>query len=148
MKKKGFIYYILKNNSAVYSNEQKKAKISYDRLTRTYQEGGLQLNDLELKDKALKIKWVQELRHNESVFKELVKGMLPINLDTFWKCNLSVKDTKKLFHVSMFSDIFIAWSYFNHHTPTSEKQIMNQCIWYNSFIKDKCHLYYYSSGSL
>ena len=48
----------------------KKAQISYERLVKSYEKGGLKLADLELKDIALKCKWVQSCRlhtHESSV---------------------------------------------------------------------------------
>ena len=115
----------------------KKAKLAYKKLLSTYEEGGLNLHDLECKNDSLKVKWVQVSRLKDPLFNEIFKKYTSLDIHKFWCMNLSVKDAKRKFYPGLFSDILFAWSKFNYCPPTSYNQIMGQIIWYNSCIKEQ-----------
>ena len=117
--------------------DNKGAKISYDRLILSYKSGGLKLMDLEMKDTALKTKWIQLSSLQDTLYGEIIKNFIPLSSKHIAEVNLAPRDVKVLCHDSFVRDMLLAWSAINHHRPTSANQIKNQIIWFNSFIKAK-----------
>ena len=122
--------------------EGKRPKIAYSRLIRSYENGGLNLQDIELKDTAMKVKWAQLDRLQGNLMSELFKDMIPLK-DQKWECNLTVKDVEKNFDNSIMTDILKAWARINAHTPTGVTQVTQQVLWYNSLIKSNGKLLFY-----
>ena len=75
------------------------------------------------------------------LLRQMYKQLTKLDENLVWSTNVSTKDLDKSFYSSIMLDIWKAWSRFNFHTPTSVNQIKAQCLWYNSFIKDKKLLY-------
>ena len=116
--------------------EGKKPKIAYEKLIRSVDQGGLNLVDLELKDSALKTKWVQVCKYKaQTTMNELLKT-LPIDPKLIWDCNLSAKDIRRIFKPGMVTDILLAWSKIHYRKPISSTDVMRQCLWFNSNIKN------------
>ena len=112
----------------------KKSKISYKILQNPKKEGGLNLVNLNLKDKALKATWPQIL-YQEPEYASLVYVTLkvPDLKDNIWRCTISPEDAGNFKTTNTFwKDVLKAWSEYNYyHDKREEKQI----IWYNSEIK-------------
>ena len=123
--------------------EGKKSKIAYEKLIMSYKRGRLQLVDLELKDTAMKTKWVPYLLSQESVTNEIFRKIWDVSPQVFWEANISVRDIKTLVKPSMYRDIWVAWSKVNFHNPGSVKQISTQVLWNNSFIKEEKRLLFF-----
>ena len=116
----------------------KRAKIAYEKLIKPYHKGGLKLVDLELKDIALKVKWVQIVRLKpESCWADLVNKLAPIENDLIWKVNINSKDIGGIMTPNILTDIWKAWSRYNFRNPVSREDILDQCLWFNSHIRGK-----------
>ena len=125
----------------------KRPKIAYKKLTLSYEQGGLKLSDLKLRDLALKVKWVQQDRFNQLSWSELLRVEKDFGKDIWWKCNLSKKDVKNIMRPSVFTDIYKAWAHLNFCQPTSKEQVLSQPLWFNSCIKDKSKVVYIKAWS-
>ena len=68
--------------------DKKKSKIRLDKLKGSYEEGGLQLIDLKLKNLSIKITWICRILEENSFLSEYVYSRLPIKNEQFWKCNV------------------------------------------------------------
>ena len=67
--------------------EHKRPKIAYNRLITSYEQGGLQLQDLKLKDQALKCKCILSKTSENTLFTQLLYKYLPITCDRLIECN-------------------------------------------------------------
>ena len=119
-------------------DNKKKSNVLYNRLIAPYEMSGLKMQDLRLKDQALKCKWVQISRFIEnSLLNQLFQCFSPLAPNEFWQCNISPKDCVKWFPKgNLCFDVIKAWSHINFHRPTSSKQILHQILWFNSHIKE------------
>ena len=114
----------------------KKAKIAFNILQNSKDEGGLNLVDLKRRDKALKATWPQIL-HKEEDYAKIVYGIMRVTVlqDDIWRCNLNPQDVKSLGLTSEFwEEVLTSWCEFNFF---SKKREENQLIWYNSSIRIK-----------
>ena len=76
----------------------KPSRIKYNKLIQNYERGGLQLQDLELRDKAIKAKNIWEFEKLSQYQKELAKQMMPFaitNNFNFSDINLKVQELNK-----------------------------------------------------
>ena len=80
-----------------YIWDGKKSKISYSVLQNPKSEGGLNLVNLNLKDKALKSTWPLILS-NEPEYSTIVYQQMKVSVlkDMIWRCNLMSEDVKYL----------------------------------------------------
>ena len=116
---------------------EKKHFIDKDIVINNLSEGGLTMVDISSKDVAVKCSWVRRLTDDSPGFwKELVEYFIPNSKKLFWSGNLKVSDGIKLMkHNSIFwRNIVRSWCIYNFFTPTSIEEILNQQLWYNSFI--------------
>ena len=114
----------------------KNAKIAYNRLISSFENGGLRLQDVKIKDTALKCKWAEQLRlDGNNILGELYYSWLKMIPQHVFECNLSPKDTTKLKCKNVFKSILNAWCIYNFYQPTSRNQVLDQVIWYNSHIR-------------
>ena len=109
--------------------------------------GGLRLFDLNNKDKALKIQWVKTYNENEEI-RTLANQSLKYKDEFFWSANLNEKDITKLVKDCFWLDVAIGWSELTYHEPCNKKQILQQPIWLNSNIKDKCENVLYNAQAI
>ena len=123
--------------------ENGKDKIAYQKLIKDYVTVGLKLADLRVKDKAMKVKWVQLDCFSDLLLSELLEQYIPLSKEHRWDCNISEKDICLLIKEPMIRDIFKAWAAINFHNPMSVQQVSNQSIWFNSWMKiNGKHLWY------
>lgn len=115
----------------------KPPKVKYTKLIQDYQYGGLKLIDLELKYNSLKTIWVRKLIETGPApdWAKLVYSELPVKDELLWRCNISPQDIKRNFRSSIWLEVWVAWAGFNHSEPNSVPEILDQVIYYNSFIK-------------
>ena len=100
-------------------------------------EGGLGMLDVCSKDIAMKCNWVKRLNDNSNCYwKVFARHYIPNADKLFWTGNLKVSDGIILMtHNSIFwRNIVRAWCIYNYSIPNSIEDILNQQIWYNSFI--------------
>ena len=112
----------------------KKAKIAYNILQNTKQEGGLNLTNLQWKDIALKATWPQILE-KEKDYSELVYTVMRVTTikEDIWRCSLRSDDVDDLNIKNQFwIDVLKGWCQYNFYNNYRED---NQIIWYNSRIK-------------
>ena len=119
--------------------EGKKAQIAYDTLIKSYEEGGVKLQDLATKNLSLKIKWVQkafnEKNHRKPVWMQIANKMLPYTVPEIFECNLSTKDIFKLkIKKNWAITSILTWCEVNYHSPQTKKEILSQGLWMNSHI--------------
>ena len=111
-----------------------RPKISTKTLQRERKNGGLKLVDLETKDRALKISWIQTIQEEEEIA-NLVYHSLNSNLkETIWLTNLHVSDVDMVIDESantFWKDVLKAWSHIN----ALDKIALWQPIWWNSLIR-------------
>ena len=122
----------------------RKPKLKNSVLTAVKTDGGLNLANLQMRDMSLKIEWIRRMYHsNDEVLTKLAYYFInaEIKNGTFWQCNFSSQDAKKMPIKSKFwRSVVVAWAEFNFHTPITEQEMSTQILWYNSYIK--------SAGSL
>lgn len=111
--------------SFIWNN--KKAKIGYDKLISSYENGGVQLRDLMIQDKALKIAKVSDFQTKQTFWRESIKKIIKIKDKQIFQCNMSNKDVQKL-PESVFRDILGAWSERNFSNPNNVNEILQQII--------------------
>lgn len=115
----------------------KKAKIKLDRLCASYKEGGLQLRDLRLVDKSLKLAKMQtiiEKKHfwTQYFYENCFTASLPIQ-----SLNFKAKDIKKYIQPSFFRDVLYCWAEQNYCSPLDNNDILQQTIWFNSHVRQQ-----------
>ena len=130
---------VIKNIDNLIRNyiwNRKKSKIAYKILQLPKKEGGLNLVNLRVKDKAIKATWPQILEQEEE-YAQLVYQIMRCTLiqSDIWRCQLHQNDVTTLGIKNKFwEDVLTAWCEFNFY---KEHRIENQILWYNSQIKIK-----------
>ena len=114
--------------------DKKKSKVALPILQLPKKQGGLNLVNLRVKEKALKATWPQILSTEED-YSKMVYGIMRCSLigENIWRCTIAPEDVKLLKMKNTFwKDILTCWSEYNF---MSDFCIENQIIWYNSYIK-------------
>ena len=110
----------------------KTAKISYDKLTQNFEKGGLNLQDLENKVKALKCKIIHGLRDLSPFLQASSKFFTEVDVKEWELVNIkSIRNCSK----DIWMDIAQTWHEFNYHIPTSKESVLSQSIWQNTHIR-------------
>ena len=133
-KKNQFLEYKKLITNFIWDN--KHPQIAYDKLIKDYDQGGLRLFDLKIKDTAIKTKWMQVAKFKESsLWSQALVETFKMEPGLILECNLCYKDICKITNPTIVRDVMLAWSKINYRTPTSKKDVLNQILWYNSHIK-------------
>ena len=113
----------------------RKPKIPIEILQIPKKYGGAGLVNFEMKDAALKIKWVKDIL-SDTFIAELAYKQINSDLrEKIWICNLNYEDVRKLNISNKFWDgVLKAWCRLNYikHVPPDESP--HQFLWYNSHI--------------
>lgn len=117
--------------------EGKKSKVKYERLTNTYENGGLQLRDLKTVDASLKIAKVHHILQNKYFWTSYFFNKFDLVTDSLDELNFSHRDVRKHFEPSYFSDVLYNWAKMNFHKPLDSTDILKQPLWFNSFVKNQ-----------
>ena len=114
----------------------KKPKISIKTMQQDKKKGGLRLCNIRAKQDAIKIGWIFKLDEDQ-LLAECAYHMLDTNLrNLLWRCNLEYSDCLKSFgNENFWSQMLTAWSKINFERPANRQQVLDQIIWYNSFVK-------------
>ena len=111
---------IIKNIENIIRNfiwNGKKAKISFNILQNSKEDGGLNLVNLTRKDKALKATWPQIL-DKEQQYSQTVYQLLRCNTlkEDIWRCHLLPDHAKKLrISCSFWEQVLTAWGEYNYY---------------------------------
>ena len=119
----------------LWSNKTERIKRQI--LKNEKQLGGISMPDIVLKDKGLKIHWVQRL-YLSSYLSEFLYISTWIKNADIWKCNLETKDINVLFQKTPNTfnrDLLLSWVQYTYNTPETILEIQNQFIWHNSHIR-------------
>ena len=111
-----------------------KAKIKYNVLIMRKEEGGANLVDIEMKDKALKSTWIQILEHEKDLSKIVYTNNVPIIADKIWDCNLQPADVFIFITDKFWMQVFQSWFEFKQSADHISKR-HNQILWMNSEIR-------------
>ena len=121
---------------------KKKSKIAYDILQLPKKEGGLNLVNLQRRDKALKATWPQILVQEDEYSKIVYHQMRCDELkEDIWRCRIEPRDIDTLkIRNHFWRDVLAAWGEYN---ATQELRYENQIIWYNSNIRIDNKIFYW-----
>lgn len=117
----------------------KKPKIAYKWLLGTKDAGGLQLRDLGMIDKSLKLAKMNALVKQNFFWTHVARHVLGVKKEEIPRLNMKKQDAKNI-QDRFVADICSAWAEFNFEQPVYCNDILSQVIWYNSWIKidNKC----------
>nr|XP_054755365.1 uncharacterized protein LOC129261325 [Lytechinus pictus] len=119
----------------IWSN--KKDRIKRKILYNDIGDGGLKMIHTETFCQALKIAWVKRIldKENEGNWKMLFYiNMNKIGGDYILQCNFTGKDLDKRLN-NFWKDVLTSWSHYRYFNPVKYKDIFNQSLWNNSYIK-------------
>jgi hypothetical protein len=114
----------------------KPAKVKYKCLINNIEDGGLKLQDLPSKIKAIKLKWFKDLVCEElnTPWKAYVNTYFKEKVSRFMSYNCSAKNMPP-FHDKFYSELFKLWADMHHKEPSTAEEICRQPICQNDFIK-------------
>ena len=73
----------------------KRPKIPLDILYRDKKDGGLRINNVKMRQKALRITWIHKIL-NRSDWEYAYQWLIPEIKELIWRCNIHEKDIVKL----------------------------------------------------
>ena len=116
----------------------KRARIARSTLQASKENGGLRLFSIKHKQQALKLGWIR-LIENDPFFAMVFQNNLNIKNPpfSFFDCNLNVNDIQTFVKETdcFWTEILVHWSKIRHKQPQNKTEVLNEIIWYNSFIK-------------
>ena len=126
----------------------RKPKLKLDVLYANTADGGLKLANLRLRDTCLKIEWVRRLHdpNGDTVITKLAYHFINtrITSELFWQCNFSKEDCKIFAKDSLFwKSVVQSWAQYNFDSPNTDTEVVNQILWYNSYIKIQGNLVFW-----
>ena len=119
-----------------YVWQNKPAKVKYTTMIDTLDNGGLRLQDLRTKIKALKIKWIKNIidKQYQAPWKSYISGKIKMEVTRLPYYNLNNNDCPT-FNDKFYDQLFLTWSELRTHEPTDNEQVCREIIWYNSNIR-------------
>jgi hypothetical protein len=114
----------------------KPSKIKYKGLISEIEEGGLKLQDIGTKVKAIRYKWIQKIIDNKinKPWKEYVAEKFKGDIKMLPVYNLNVQDYPNIAD-NFYKSIFTMWSDIHFKQPEECEDVTKQIIWFNSLIK-------------
>jgi hypothetical protein len=113
----------------------KPPKVKYNALINSISNGGLKLQDLVTKIRAVKLKWIKMLSNPNytAVWKSYIISLFPKGCLDIPKYNIDHKDFPEIgkFHY----EIFGMWAHIHYNTIDETNDVASQIIWLNSNIK-------------
>lgn len=116
----------------IWSN--KKAKIAYKWLINAKETGGLQLRDLEMVDKSLKLAKMHTFVKEDHFWVHVVQTQFGIDKGMIPRLNLKNSDAGRIKH-RFFASVCAAWADQNFQEPEYCNDIFAQIVYHNSYIK-------------
>ena len=122
-----------------YVWKYKKPRIKKTTILKRKEEGGLNMTDFTLFDKALKLCWVKRLCEEQMSPWKIIPTSLLSNVggNLLFHCNYNAKNLKLNDQLPAFyKNLIIHWQdVLNVDAPQFKEEVLNQIIWNNRFIK-------------
>ena len=121
-----------------YIWKYKQPKIKKTTIMKRKEEGGLNMTDFTLFDKALKLCWVKRLCSSDDSPWKIIPNALLSNLGgpLLFRCNYDTKYVNINEQLPKFyKDIISFWQDLTVTVPHQKKETLNQIIWNNRFIR-------------
>jgi hypothetical protein len=114
----------------------KPSKIKYTCLINKHEYGGLQLQDINSKIKALKTMWYKKIIDTDytSPWKTYMQSKLKIKFDDLLYCNLTYNDMPH-FHDNFYNDLLDTWCKMHGTEPKDAESVCKQILWHNNYIR-------------
>lgn len=98
--------------------------------------GGLNLSNLKLCDRSIKIQWVQRY-FQDPIIQALADALLENTVGQWiWYANLKYNDVCYFTKAKGFwMDVLKAWCHFNYQIVCNRDQVLKQFLWYNSELR-------------
>ena len=112
----------------------RRARISLVTLQKDKTQGGLRLVDLRAKQNTVMIKWIFSIEKDPFLKNSMYNAIDQDLQEVIWEANLERKHVYPLLGFNQWTQILYAWCSLNHFVPTSNEEVMNQLLWYNSCI--------------
>ena len=114
----------------------KPPKIKYTCLINTIESGGLKLQDLETKIRAIQIKWIQNLADTsiEKPWKSYLQTYYPFEINMLPYIMIDSNDIPK-FKDPFYASLIQSWSKIHNEPIDTAEDICKQILWKNKFIK-------------
>ena len=128
-------------NKLIFDNvwQRKNPKVKKSTLVKSKEKGGLNMVDFTLFDKALKICWVRRLcSEGDQAWELILLSLLSgVGGTLLFQCNydpkyLNLSATLPIFY----KDVILHWQELNNVVPTAKKDVCDQIVWNNRFIKN------------
>lgn len=131
--------------------EGKPAKIKYQKLIQNYENTGLKLCDLRIKNDSLKTVWIKKILDPQvcTWWKKVALSKLPASDPWLWEANIHPRHVSSYVLSKVWADIWSAWANYNYQTiaqVNTQRGILDQVIWLNSNIVDSKGNPYLSPG--
>ena len=121
----------------------KPPKVKNTSLINNIENGGLKLQDLELKIQAIKLKWVKKLMEEQNTpWKSYLAQYIMDEINMLPYYNINEHDMPRLGQ-PFYDGMFNMWTKLHFNKPTDTIPICEQIIWNNSHIKIDNKLVYY-----
>ena len=131
-----------------YVWKHKNPKVKKSTLIKSKEKGGLNMVDFTLFDKALKICWVKRLcSEGDQAWKLIPLRLLSgIGGTLLFQCNYDIKYLNLSVNLPLFyRDVISHWQELNNVVPSTKKDVGDQIVWNNRFIKiNKASAYFRS----
>ena len=115
--------------------ESKRPLIAYDTLVKPIASGGLNLTDMAARDMAIKSSWIKRSMTSTADWIYIANAIMPVDLPFIWECNINPKDIEKIkIESSTWKSIWQTWAKLTFFKPKNYEQILNQIMWYNTFV--------------
>ena len=111
----------------------KKVKIPNKVLVLPKRCGGLKLTNVNLRHKALFLKWIKISQEIPEISDYVCTWLQPVLKNLIWECNINSNDVSLACTKQTYWSI--DWSTVHFHHPQNDEQIREQIIWYNSHIR-------------
>jgi hypothetical protein len=116
--------------------DNKPAKIMYKCLISPVEEGGLKLQDLATKLKAIKLKWYKQMINKDvsTPWKAYINSYFKEDLSKILSYNCSLNDLPN-FKDKFYTELFDVWTKLHCKEPKTSEEIVRQSIYNNTFIR-------------
>ena len=110
------------------------SRIRKEILSQPIANGGVNLVNLKVKDRAIKFAIANKWRKNKQISWPLTYAT-KIPIDIIWKCNLKDEDIKANVQSLFVRDVLKAWNSIKNDLIITRESVLEQVLWYNSEIK-------------
>ena len=110
-----------------------RPKIKYDVLTKSKYQGGAHLIDFDVKDKSLKITWIQILAKEPKLKNIVYKNINCYLGERIWECSMDQSEVNLITQNPFWCEVLAAWFSFKKCFP--ETHPSKQIIWLNERIR-------------